>query len=88
MVTLLLVDCKQPHTAFDIALSCLMMAAIVLSYLPQYFKIASTGSSQGISPWYMLLGSGASCANLFNALLLQAPYFACCLSVVPGGLAC
>ena len=39
-------------------------------------------NSEGISPWYLLLGGLASFSNLTNVAILQAPYLSCCLFVV------
>lgn len=45
-------------------------------------RIVKLNSSEGISPWYLLLGGLASISNLTNVSILQAPYVACCPSVV------
>ncbi|KAL8686499.1 MAG: hypothetical protein Q9218_007059, partial [Villophora microphyllina] len=46
--------------------------AIVFSYLPQYQRIISRGSSQGISPYFVLISTLFATTALANILLLQS----------------
>ena len=48
----------------------------------QQIKIIKTRSSEGLSPWYLLLGALSSISNLLNVLILQAPMIECCYYVV------
>lgn len=46
--------------------------AIILSYFPQYQRIITRNSSQGISPVYILLGTIFTTSALANTLLLKS----------------
>ena len=76
------VDCEIPHNPADIILTLSIILGIILSYLPQHLRIVKLGSSEGISPWYLLMGGVASVSNLTNVAILQAPYLSCCTFVV------
>ncbi|KAL8865811.1 MAG: hypothetical protein Q9174_006679 [Haloplaca sp. 1 TL-2023] len=56
--------------------------AILFSYLPQYHRIISRGSSHGISPYFILLSTVFTTSALANTLLLQSADggYDCCKS--------
>ncbi|KAF1814137.1 PQ loop repeat protein [Eremomyces bilateralis CBS 781.70] len=69
-------------------LSVTVLVGILISYLPQHVRIVSRRSSEGLSPYFVMLGTiSASCA-LGNILVLPASQNAvsCCSAI--GGLAC
>ena len=63
---------------------------IVLSYLPQvplpsnrqankqHYRIINRKSSEGISPYFLLLGGTSSSSAFLNILILQKEILACC----------
>lgn len=55
---------------------------IANSFRGQQRKIIKTRSSEGLSPWYLLLGALSSISNFLNVLILQAPMIECCYYVV------
>lgn len=69
---------------------------IVISYLPQvlpgpllsdltgqHYRIVKRRSSEGISPYFLLLGGTSSSAAFLNILILQKDVLACCRFTVP-----
>ncbi|ODQ56115.1 hypothetical protein SAICODRAFT_51130 [Saitoella complicata NRRL Y-17804] len=51
---------------------------MIISYLPQHYRIISRKSSEGISPWFLLLGvTSGTCATL-NIVVLQSKVVGCC----------
>ncbi|CAG8766160.1 7469_t:CDS:2, partial [Acaulospora morrowiae] len=51
---------------------------MIISYIPQHYRIISTKSSDGISPWFLLLGCVSATCSLFNILILQRTVIDCC----------
>lgn len=49
-----------------------LVLGILVSYLPQHAKIIQKGSSAGLSPWWVLLGSISSIAGIANIIVLPA----------------
>jgi hypothetical protein len=55
-------QCGQaPHDPMTFALSACISIGLVASYLPQHYRIISSGSSEGFSPWFLLLGTFSVC---------------------------
>lgn len=50
---------------------------IVLSYVPQLVRVYRRRSSEGISPWYLLLGVTSGTSAVCNIFLLSGPTFKC-----------
>ncbi|KAK5712625.1 hypothetical protein LTR17_017878 [Elasticomyces elasticus] len=71
---------------FTTALAAVLLAGILLSYLPQHLKILSRRSSEGLSPWWVLLGALSSIAALGNILTLPTSRedVACCKTIGKG----
>ncbi|KAF2149081.1 hypothetical protein K461DRAFT_208516, partial [Myriangium duriaei CBS 260.36] len=65
-----------------------LVVGILVSYLPQHAKIISNGSSAGLSPWWVLLGTLSSIAGLTNIVVLPTSQhdMACCREI--SGAAC
>ncbi|KAI1435260.1 ATP synthase F0 [Xylaria sp. CBS 124048] len=66
-------------------ISILIVLGILLSYLTQHYRIISRGSSEGISPYFVLLGVTSANAQFGNILTLPASRadVACCKVVSP-----
>ncbi|KAK1069042.1 hypothetical protein LTR74_005084 [Friedmanniomyces endolithicus] len=65
-------------------LAAVLLVGILVSYLPQHLKILSRRSSEGLSPWWVLLGALSSIAALGNILTLPASRqdIGCCQELV------
>lgn len=74
--------CEPRHRTADLGLSLAVLAGLFLSYLPQHFRIIHSKSSDGISPWFMLLGCLSATSSLLNILILQWRVLQCCRYVV------
>ncbi|KAL4071822.1 hypothetical protein V8B97DRAFT_1481451 [Scleroderma yunnanense] len=62
-------------------LTALLIFGLVVSYVPQHFRIIRAGTSVGFSPWFLLLGSTSSSAAMLNIITLQWPVIRCCTEV-------
>ena len=60
--------------------SSLILVGLLVSYLPQMFRIISRGTSEGISPYFILLGTTSAASGFANILLLPKSRqdVACC----------
>eukprot|EP00158_Paraphelidium_tribonemae_P004404 Partr_v1_DN26737_c1_g1_i3_m8679 putative PQ loop repeat protein len=72
------IQCKEPNDPTTLALSLFIVVGMFFSYLPQHIKIIRLKSSDGLSPWYQLLGCIASASVVQNAFILQFGLFKCC----------
>ncbi|KAE8448635.1 hypothetical protein EG329_009060 [Mollisiaceae sp. DMI_Dod_QoI] len=70
----------QAPSYLNLALSILLVLGILLSYLPQHYRIIARGTSEGISPFFVLLGTTSSTSAFANILVLPASRadVACC----------
>jgi hypothetical protein len=61
----------------------LIVFGILISYLPQHYKIIARRSSRGLSPLFVLLGSVSGTASIANILTLpeSTTDMACCKSI-------
>ncbi|KAI1828522.1 ATP synthase F0 [Xylaria intraflava] len=66
-------------------ISILIVLGILLSYVTQHYRIISRGSSEGISPYFVLLGVTSANAQFGNILTLPESRadVACCKEVSP-----
>lgn len=71
-----------------IHLSSLILLGILISYLPQHFRIINRRSSFGLSPYFVLLGTTSGTCQFANILTLPGSRadMACCRDV--SGFAC
>ncbi|OLL26331.1 hypothetical protein NEOLI_000887 [Neolecta irregularis DAH-3] len=79
-------DCsaiKTPPLSTSI-LSIIIVLGVILSYIPQHYRIILKKSSEGISPWFLLLGITSTSDALINILILQYPILKCCQELGPG----
>ncbi|KAF3767111.1 hypothetical protein M406DRAFT_254644, partial [Cryphonectria parasitica EP155] len=65
-----------------------ILIGILLSYLPQHFRIISRGTSFGLSPYFVLLGTTSATSAFANIIVLppSRTCIECCPSI--SGLAC
>ncbi|KZF19326.1 PQ loop repeat protein [Xylona heveae TC161] len=72
----------------NLTLSILILLGILISYLPQHYRIIARRSSEGISPFFVLLGTTSGTCGFANILVLPASRadLACCKEV--SGFAC
>ena len=72
-----------------VTLAAILVVGILLSYLPQHAKIISHRTSEGLSPWWVLLGGLSSIATIGNILTLPASRadIKCCQEVSGGACA-
>jgi len=58
----------------------LIVVGLLVSYLPQMVRIISRGTSEGISPYFILLGTTSATSGFANILLLKQSRqdIACC----------
>ncbi|KIN00360.1 hypothetical protein OIDMADRAFT_42287 [Oidiodendron maius Zn] len=67
----------------NLAISLLILFGILISYLPQHYRIIARGTSEGISPYFVLLGTTSATATFANILVLPTSRadVACCKEV-------
>ncbi|KAK2057354.1 ATP synthase F0 [Colletotrichum caudatum] len=64
----------------NLIVSIIILLGLVVSYLPQHYRIITRGTSEGISPWFVLLGVTSATSGFAN-ILTVAPSrrdIACC----------
>lgn len=64
--------------------SCILVG-LLISYLPQHYRIISRRTSEGISPWFVLLGTTSATSGFANILTVPPSRqdMACCSQVEP-----
>ncbi|KAF9918893.1 hypothetical protein FBU30_011236 [Linnemannia zychae] len=77
-------ECVPHHNNFELALSIFILVGMVVSYLPQHFRIIHKGTSDGISPWFLLLGCVSASSTFLNIVILQWRVLMCCKVLSPG----
>ncbi|KAJ2159016.1 hypothetical protein GGF46_003349 [Coemansia sp. RSA 552] len=70
--------CDEVPSARNTLLTALLCIGTFLSYLPQHLKILSRRSSDGLSPYFILLGTVGAGSNITNIILLQFVALQCC----------
>src|SRR5947207_14746303 len=87
MSSLPLPDCSAPSlkepSITNLALSIFIFLGILGSYLPQHYRIISRGTSEGISPFFLLLGLTSGTCGLGNIWLLGSGVIGCCNKLSP-----
>ncbi|KAG0199354.1 hypothetical protein BGX28_007361 [Mortierella sp. GBA30] len=71
-------QCTPSHSDSELALSLFIVIGMVVSYLPQHFRIIHKGTSEGISPWFLLLGCISASSTFLNIVILQWRVILCC----------
>ncbi|GLB40051.1 putative protein with repeated motif present between transmembrane helices in cystinosin, yeast ERS1p, mannose-P-dolichol utilization defect 1, and other hypothetical proteins [Lyophyllum shimeji] len=70
--------CVPHHDWFTATLTFGLCCGLVISYAPQLLRIVNKGSSEGFSPWFLLLGSTSSAAGFLNMVTMQWRVVKCC----------
>ncbi|KAI8320870.1 hypothetical protein GQ54DRAFT_262792 [Martensiomyces pterosporus] len=70
--------CEDVPSSQNTVLTALLCVGTFLSYLPQHIKILNRRSSDGISPYFILLGTVGAGSNITNIALLQFLAMQCC----------
>lgn len=81
-------DCShlRDPNPYAVSLAAFILLGILVSYLPQHLKIISRRSSEGLSPWWVLLGGLSSIAAIGNILVLpRSRHDIGCCHEVSGG---
>ncbi|KAI4284565.1 MAG: hypothetical protein L6R38_001331 [Xanthoria sp. 2 TBL-2021] len=73
---------RSPN-AWNFALSLFILFGILISYLPQHYRIIARRSSEGISPYFVLLGTTSGTFAFANILTLPTSRadLACCSEI-------
>ncbi|KAF8075944.1 hypothetical protein FPV67DRAFT_1469828 [Lyophyllum atratum] len=70
--------CVPHHDWFTATLTFGLCCGLIISYAPQLLRIINKGSSEGFSPWFLLLGSTSSAAGFLNMVTMQWRVVKCC----------
>ncbi|KAJ2783969.1 monovalent cation:H+ antiporter, CPA1 (nhx1) [Coemansia interrupta] len=70
--------CGEAPSSQNTILTALLCIGTFLSYLPQHIKILQRRSSDGLSPYFILLGTVGAGSNITNIILLQFIALQCC----------
>ena len=64
----------------NFVVSCLILLGLLLSYFPQHYRIIKRRTTEGLSPWWILLGTTSGTCAVGNILLLPISRtdMACC----------
>ncbi|KAI8099959.1 uncharacterized protein BX664DRAFT_290382 [Halteromyces radiatus] len=76
--------CEPHHDPSSFYISLFLCIGLVVSYLPQHYRIIVNKTSEGFSAWFLLLGVVSSTSSLFNIVLLQWKAIVCCHSLSTG----
>ncbi|KAG9233079.1 hypothetical protein BJ875DRAFT_58319 [Amylocarpus encephaloides] len=70
----------EPGYYLNLTLSIFILIAILLSYLPQHYRIIARGTSEGLSPYFILLGATSGTCAFANILVspVSRADVACC----------
>lgn len=73
----------QDVSYVNLAVSIFILIGILVSYLPQHYRIISRGTSEGISPFFILLGTTSGTCAFANIIVLPASRadVTCCRTV-------
>ncbi|KAF9349641.1 hypothetical protein BGX34_001678 [Mortierella sp. NVP85] len=77
-------ECLADHNSFNLALSIFILVGMFVSYLPQHFRIIHQGTSEGISPYFLLLGTVSASSTFLNIVILQWKVIMCCKALELG----
>ncbi|KAI8597070.1 hypothetical protein EDD21DRAFT_311321 [Dissophora ornata] len=77
-------ECSPRNNNYKLTLSVLVLIGIIVSYLPQVFRIIHKKSSDGFSPWFLLIGCLSTCWSFFNILIMEWRGISCCTVVGAG----
>lgn len=72
----------------NFSFSLLILLGILVSYLPQHHRIISRKTSEGISPYFLLLGATSGTCTFVNICILSREVVACCGDMGVGMFEC
>lgn len=72
----------QDPSIANLVISIGLAIGIVASYVPQHVRIIRRKTSEGLSPWFLLLGVLSGVCAVCNIFLLARPVFGCCRMIV------
>ncbi|KAL5090670.1 hypothetical protein Trisim1_003983 [Trichoderma cf. simile WF8] len=61
-------DVLKTPSYMELTVSIVILIGLLISYLPQHYRIISRGTSEGISPYFVLLGTTSATAGFANIL--------------------
>ncbi|KAJ3796727.1 hypothetical protein GGU11DRAFT_745846 [Lentinula aff. detonsa] len=70
--------CVPHHDWFTAVLTFGLCCGLVISYVPQHYRIIASGSSEGLSPVFLLLGVTSAAAGMLNMFTMQWGIIRCC----------
>lgn len=76
--------CVPHHDYTANILTAGLCVGIVFSYLPQLMRIYQLKSSEGFSPWFLLLGGTSSASAMLNMIVMQWGVIKCCHYLTAG----
>ncbi len=74
-------DCTIPINRTHAVLAVFLILGTLVAYSPQLLKIYRSRSSDGFSPWYLMLGALSCTSGFLNIIILQSPIMRCCTAV-------
>ncbi|GJJ77761.1 hypothetical protein EMPS_10120 [Entomortierella parvispora] len=77
-------ECPQRRRTGELVLSVVVLFGLLISYVPQVYRIIHKKNSDGFSPWFLLLGCLSATSSFLNLLILQWPVVRCCKTVSAG----
>ncbi|GAA5829901.1 hypothetical protein JCM5353_006108 [Sporobolomyces roseus] len=72
------------HNRTGEILSICIVVGLVISYIPQHYRIIRHRNSEGFSPLFLFLGATSSASSLGNIITLQWGQVACCKYLTSG----
>ncbi|THU81394.1 hypothetical protein K435DRAFT_809104 [Dendrothele bispora CBS 962.96] len=69
---------RHHHDWFSAILTFGLCCGLVISYVPQHYRIISSGSSEGLSPIFLFLGVTSATSGLLNMITVQWGILRCC----------
>ncbi|KAJ1334408.1 hypothetical protein BSLG_007563 [Batrachochytrium salamandrivorans] len=70
--------CPVAHSLTKLLLGAIIISGVIVSYVPQIHKMVTSKSSEGLSIWFLLLGSIGCFSTIGNVTLLQYQSILCC----------
>ncbi|KAM3488570.1 hypothetical protein MY3957_008142 [Beauveria namnaoensis] len=78
-------DAFRTPRYLEVVISILILLGLLVSYLPQHYRIISRRTAEGISPYFVLLGTTSATAGFANILTVPPSRTAmsCCKEIEP-----
>jgi len=72
-------DCqKHEQSPLELGIDVFITLGMLISYLPQHYRIIKIKSSEGLNPIFLLLGTLSATSSLFNVIILEFKPIQCC----------